>query len=163
MFDIIVYYDTIKGRKMNKEELARQISEAFSEIYYRAHPVYTNLLSHQAVRTLQLVHFQPGATIDTVAKHLGCAHNTASELVKRLAEKNLLTRQRRATDERSVELFLTPQGEMALYENTTLDIAKIAVCLQSLPDAESEQIVISLQLFLDKLKTIGEQNVADAG
>ena len=148
---------------MDKEELARQISDAFSEIYYRAHPVYTNLLSHQAVRTLQLVHFQPGATIDAVAKHLGCAHNTASELAKRLAEKEFLTRQRRATDERSVEIFLTPQGEAALHENTSLDVAQIAACLQNLPDAECERIMTSLLLLLDKLKTAGEQNVADAG
>jgi MarR family transcriptional regulator, organic hydroperoxide resistance regulator len=68
------------------QETVEALSRHFAAIYHCCHPTYTFSLSHQAVRTLQLIHFQPETTVSDLATHLGCAHNTASEIVHRLAE-----------------------------------------------------------------------------
>ncbi|MBH8603786.1 MULTISPECIES: MarR family winged helix-turn-helix transcriptional regulator [unclassified Thermoactinomyces] len=91
--------------------LAKQISDLFSQIYYHCHSkLYAIPLTHQAVRALQYVALNQASTVQSVAEYLGCASNTASEILRRLSEKGLLIRQRNKEDERVVELRVTEKG-----------------------------------------------------
>ncbi|WP_370541900.1 MarR family transcriptional regulator [Alicyclobacillus tolerans] len=66
-------------------------------------------LSHQAVRALQYVQMSGSTTIQQISSHLGCAQNTASEIVRRLRQKKLLEKHRRSDDER---VALKPRNQV---------------------------------------------------
>ncbi len=132
-------------------ETAKSLSRHFAAIYHYCHPIYTFSLSHQAVRTLQLIHYQPETTVSAIAAHLGCAHNTASEIVHRLAEKGLLLKERKDDDERTVVLSLTEQGTQALYEQTGLDVQRLLTCLEQLSPEEQTLIFNGVTLLAERL------------
>ena len=136
-------------------EAAESLSRHFAAIYHYCHPIYTFSLSHQAVRTLQFIHYQPEATVSDLAAHLGCAHNTASEIVQRLAEKGLLHKERRDDDERALVLSLTEQGTQALYEQTGLDVQHLFTCLNQLSSEEQERILSGVMLLAEQLAREG--------
>ena len=64
-----------------------------------------------------------------VADFLGCAANTASELVSRMASKGLIEKRRSDSDERFVNLCLTDAGRLALEEHVGLDVPNLAQAL----------------------------------
>ncbi|WP_018131193.1 MarR family winged helix-turn-helix transcriptional regulator [Effusibacillus pohliae] len=132
--------------------LAEELSAYFSEIYYHCHPSFSINLSHQAVRALQLTAIRGGVTVQDVAVHLGCAHNTASEIVRRLADKQLLVRTRRKEDERVVELRVTEFGRKILQEQTGLDVRKLSGVLAAMPAAEREKVHSGFALLLQHLR-----------
>ena len=134
------------------QEAGESLSHHFAAIYHYCHPCYTSSLSHQAVRTLQLVHYQPHTTISAIATHLACAHNTASEIVHRLAEKGLLSKERKDGDERTVVLALTEQGTQAVYEQTGLDVQRLLTCLQQLSSEEQALIFNGVMLLAERLE-----------
>jgi DNA-binding MarR family transcriptional regulator len=111
--------------------LAREISEAWGEIYFHAHPTFTIDLSHQSVRALQYVSLTDTPTVGGVAQHLDVRHHTASEIVARLENKGLVRRGRASTDRRHVTLELTAAGTSALSEHTGLDPEAVAEALAS--------------------------------
>jgi MarR family transcriptional regulator, organic hydroperoxide resistance regulator len=131
---------------------ARELSHLFSSIYYHCHPHFTVPLSHSSVRALHCIAMNPGATVREVAEHLGCAHNTASEILRRLDDKKLISRKRRKEDERVVELSLTPSGRKVLEEHTGLDIEKLDRLLSHIPKEEKEAIFKGFSLLLRRLK-----------
>ena len=133
------------------QEAAESLSRHFAAIYHYCHPIYTFSLSHQAVRTLQFIHYQPEATVSDVAAHLRSAHNTASEIVHRLAEKGLLHKKRKDDDERAVRLSLTEQGTQVLYEQTGLDVQHLSACLSQLSVEEQDLILSGVTLLAEHL------------
>ncbi len=134
------------------QQTAAALSRHFAAIYHYCHPTYTLSLSHQAVRTLQFIHHQPETTISDIATHLACAHNTASEIVHRLAEKGLLFKERKGNDERTVVLSLTEQGTQALYEQTGLDVKRLLACLEQLSSEEQALIFNGIMLLAERLE-----------
>lgn len=131
---------------------AAAISADYAAAYYHCHPRYTDSLSHQAVRALHFVAMEECATVGGVAKHLGSAPNTASEVLRRLLEKGLIRRQRQEGDERTVALSLTDAGRRALHEHVGLDVAKLERCLASLPERERRQIAAGVGLLRRRLE-----------
>lgn len=131
---------------------AQELSQMFASIYYHCHPQFTVPLSHSSVRALQCIAMNNGATVREVAKHLGCAHNTASEILRRLADKELVSRERRKDDERFVELKLTALGRKVLEEHTGLDTEKLECLLSNVPIEDKETIYKGFSLLLRLLK-----------
>ena len=111
-------------------ETASAISRNFAAIYHRCHPKYSIALSHQTVRVLQLLNEEQALTVQRVADFLGCAANTASELVSRLVSKRLVEKQRSEDDERVVFLRLTDIGRTAFDEHVGLDVSRLEKALQ---------------------------------
>ena len=97
-------------------------------------------ITHQAVRILQLLDKHSDAGINEVAKVLKISHNTASEHVKRLIEKNYIVKERSGEDQRRVILRLTGLGSDVLYRNTSLDDQKLSKVLDQL--SQEEKIII---------------------
>ncbi|MBU8543500.1 MULTISPECIES: MarR family winged helix-turn-helix transcriptional regulator [Roseomonadaceae] len=127
--------------------LARRLSDHHAAIYRHCHAPYTTPLSHQAVRALQYA-AEGGATIRSLGQAIGCATNTASEITRRLADKGLITKTRRSSDERVVEVSVTSQGMVVLREHTGLDEARLAACLARLTQAERDRIAEGMALLL---------------
>ena len=129
-------------------ESAKKISLAFSSVYFHCHPAFDIELSHQAVRALQYVQMGGPATIQQIATHLGCAQNTASEIVRRLRQKGFIEKVRRSDDERIVEVHLTDAGHQAVLQHTGLDIEHLAAQLEEVSPEERQQIEQGLSLLL---------------
>lgn len=118
-----------------------RLNDALTRIYYAAKRGYGADLSHRAIRVLQLTAMAAAAPcVHDVARGLGMAVSSASELLKRMERKGLIERRRMSSDERVVEISLTPAGEAALTEHTTLDPAKLAAALADLTPAEQETL-----------------------
>ncbi len=136
---------------------AKNISQCFADIYYYAHPHYSLILSHQAVRALQFLSRHPTARIEDVATYLACAHNTASEIVRRLADKDLIVRKRSQSDERVVHAQLTEFGNQILEENTGLALEKLVKGLTALLPHQREQITQGMTLLAQALETMKDE------
>lgn len=135
---------------------AQTIIDCFAAVTYYAHPHYSISLSHQAVRALHFLSRHPAARIDDVAMYLACAPNTASEIVRRLAEKDLIIRRRSLHDERVVHAHLTELGNQILEENTGLAREKLIACLAALPPQQREQITQGITLLAQALEKMKE-------
>jgi len=88
-----------------------------------------------------------------VATHLQISHNTASEHVKRMVEKNLLVKERGLQDERRVLLRLTESGEEVLHRNTSLDEEKLEQVMAQLGDKEREVVEQAFKILSEQAKT----------
>src|SRR3954463_8607574 len=53
---------------------------------------------------------RPGGQVGELARSLAIHQSTASNLVRRLAARGLIARQRRGRDQRAVQLFATKKG-----------------------------------------------------
>jgi DNA-binding MarR family transcriptional regulator len=144
------------GTKISSDlqRLAGDISAACAAIYRHCHPFYSAALSHQAVRALQFAS-EPGATIQTISSQLGCATNTGSEIVRRLAEKGFVKKLRQLDDERVVHVQTTSDGEKILVEQTGLDIQKLSARLENLREDERDKILTGLALLLSCVRGEG--------
>lgn len=71
--------------------------------------------------------------------------STATELIKRLQTKKVLTRERSKLDERTIEIRLTAAGEAALTEHTSLDPRKLSDGLNALTAQERETLIASVE------------------
>jgi DNA-binding MarR family transcriptional regulator len=126
---------------------SHEISTLYAEVYRYCHPTYTSPISHQAVRALQ--HISVGAlTVNELAERLRCAPNTASEIVKRLTARALVTKTRRKDDERVVDLTITGGGRAALEEHTGLDVERLRTRLAGLGEKEVRRIRDGLSALL---------------
>jgi DNA-binding MarR family transcriptional regulator len=137
------------GTKISSDlqQLAGDISATCAAIYRHCHPFYSAALSHQAVRALQLAS-EPNASIQTISIQLGCATNTGSEIVRRLAEKGFVKKVRQLDDERVVHVQITTDGERILIEQTGLDIKKLSARLENLCEDKRQKILTGLALLL---------------
>lgn len=115
-------------------DLAVRLNALLATLYQHARrEQYREDISHRTVRLLQFVALaETPPCIDDVSRFLGSAVSTASEQVKRLQRKGLLRRTRSKTDERVVEIALTPEGQATLDEHASLDPEKLRAALDRL-------------------------------
>ncbi len=129
-----------------------RVHDALVRLNFIARRGYGEDLSHRAVRVLQLTAMTaPPPCVHDVARGLGMAVSSASELLKRMERKGLIERRRMSSDERVVEISLTPAGNAALAEHTTLDQEKLADALTDLTPAERE----TLTALLERVARVG--------
>jgi len=96
-------------------------------------------LTVQQLRVLNLVAAEPGMTSQDLANGLAVSAPTASGLVDRLVEKDILERRHDPEDGRVRRLYLTELGEQAAREGDSLfERALVAVIqLMSLEDMQA--------------------------
>jgi DNA-binding MarR family transcriptional regulator len=78
---------------------------------------------------------RPGCQVGELARSLAIHQSTASNLVRRLAARGLLARQRRGRDQRVVQLFATKRGERVLKAAPQPLIGVLQQALSDLPPA----------------------------
>jgi MarR family transcriptional regulator, organic hydroperoxide resistance regulator len=129
-----------------------EINSYFTDIYFELHPLHQEVISHQSVRILQMVHKKQFVMIGDIAEHLSISHNTASEHVKKLESKGWLYKERYEKDQRKVYLHLTDHGVKILKKNTELDEEKLQIALDKLSEKERGQVVKAFQLLSEVSK-----------
>ncbi|MEI3605548.1 MarR family transcriptional regulator [Pseudogracilibacillus sp. SE30717A] len=129
-----------------------EINRYFSDIYFELHPIHQEVISHQSVRILQMVHKKQFVMIRDIAEHLSISHNTASEHAKKLVSNGWLYKERDDKDQRKVYLHLTELGVKILKKNTELDKEKLQAALDKLSDKEIIQVVKAFQLLSEVSK-----------
>lgn len=125
---------------MKSNETASRLSKLFSDIYFHCHPKFAVELSHQAVRVMQYIAVIGPTTIHTLSEHLGVAHNTTSEIVRRLQSKALVVKRRRHDDERVVEVTITEEGRKVVLQHTGLDIVRLTEALEGMSEKECNEM-----------------------
>ena len=132
---------------------AGRLAEMLVDINFYARQPYIFDLSHQSIRALQFINrAETPPRVDEIAKMLGTAASTASELAKRMERKGLITRRRSKIDERVVEIRLTDAGQEALANHTSADPKKLRAGLASLPDPQRRELIAAAEALLDALK-----------
>jgi DNA-binding MarR family transcriptional regulator len=122
------------------------INHNWTDIYYLLHCVHQENISHQAIRLLQHIEKKEETTIGDLATYIDVTHNTASEHIKRLIKKGLVSKERSVEDERKVFVILTEEGREVLNRNTRLDDEKLKKVLENLNSSEIE--IIEKAFFL---------------
>lgn len=137
---------------MELENSVRIINEQWTDIYYLLHYVDKDNLTHQAIRLLQYIDKNKETTIGDLAKHINTSANTASEHIKRLIKKGLVTKQRSEADERKTIVKITEEGKYTLHRHTNLDEAKLKKIFDSLSNSELEIIQKAFSILSEEAK-----------
>ncbi|SER56348.1 MarR family winged helix-turn-helix transcriptional regulator [Salipaludibacillus aurantiacus] len=122
------------------KNLVNNINEKWTDIYHSLHYIHQENISHQAVRLLQHIEKREALTVGDLADYIGVSHNTASEHIKRLIKKGLVSKKRSSEDERRVFVIMTPEGRGVLNKHTRLDEDKLENVLENLSDSEAETV-----------------------
>jgi DNA-binding MarR family transcriptional regulator len=97
--------------------------------------------------------------MNEVARSLGVAMSTATQLADRLERLGLVERRADPADRRVVRLALTEAGRSAIAEHARERDARIAVAMQRLTPVEREAVLNGLRL----LETAARQNETAPG
>jgi DNA-binding MarR family transcriptional regulator len=89
---------------------------------------------------LRLVAARPGIGVAEAAQELHLAPNTVSTLVGKLADEDLLRRERSAPDGRSVRLAVTGKGQARIEEFRDLRAELAGRALAGLPGADRQAL-----------------------
>lgn len=146
---------------MKHSDSVHRLSEMFSSIYFYCHPKFEIELSHQAVRLMQFIAMTGPATIHSLSGHLNVAHNTASEIVRRLQAKNLVVKQRKRDDERVVEVTLTEEGNKTLLQHTGLDIVLLAEALGEMSEGDRADVHNAFATLLQAVRGTSDDSVGN--
>ncbi|MGG2066191.1 MarR family winged helix-turn-helix transcriptional regulator [Bacillus sp. S14(2024)] len=123
------------------------LNKHWETIYFYLRHEYEENLSHQAIRILQMISRKEAQTISNIAAKLHLSHNTASEHIKRLIQKEFVVKERSKQDERVVIVKLTKIGQQALAAHTLLDEAKLKQIGEKLSKEEKELIQSAFELL----------------
>jgi DNA-binding MarR family transcriptional regulator len=142
----------------HKKSAAQEIAATVSTLYFHLKRDYSEDLIHRSVRVLQFISMFDGQPrIDDVRQYLALSPNAASEMVKQLASKGLVDRNRSTSDERVVELALTIKGKQMLKEQTEMDVTKLSACLKALKAEDAHALVEGLRALLVEAQGLSEK------
>lgn len=95
-------------------------------------------------------------TVSDLARDLGLERNSASQLVERLVQRGLASRDRSDVDRRQVILELTPLGHEALVG--ALDgLASLSALASDIPLHELAAVEDALHLLNERVASLGER------
>lgn len=133
-----------------KKEVA-QLNHLWTDIYYQLRYQHQEKITHQSVRIMQVIQNEENVGIKEIAQSIQVSHNTASEHVKRLLEKNYVCKRRRMEDERKVILELTSLGNTVLHRHSSLDDEKLNQLLfEKMSNEERELILKAFSLMKER-------------
>ena len=131
----------------------KELNQYWTDIYFHLHYPHKEKITHQVVRILQLTDKEEEIGVNEIAAYIKVSHNTASEHVKRMMEKNYLTKEKDPLDERRVILRLTDVGRDVLHRNTSLDEEKLEQVMNQLKDNEKELVEQAFKILSERAKT----------
>jgi DNA-binding MarR family transcriptional regulator len=104
-------------------------------------------LSVVQFRTLTFLNRNPGASLATVAGHLGLTPPTVSKMISAMVANHLVTRWDSSSDRRRVTLTLTDQGQALLEKAHNGTQARLTEILTRLAPAERETVHQAFQFL----------------
>ncbi|WP_419878253.1 MarR family winged helix-turn-helix transcriptional regulator [Brevibacillus centrosporus] len=132
-------------------KVTAQLNQLWTDIYYQLRYTHKEKLTHQSVRIMQIIEKEIEAGIKDIAEKMELSHNTASEHVKRLLEKEYVFKTRSMEDERKVILKLTDMGKEILHRHSSLDEEKLEHLLsEKMTEAERQSILAAFALLKER-------------
>lgn len=133
---------------------AEQFEKLYTRLWAALHrPDDPDLTQHER----ELLHHVPadgGVDLTALARHLALPKSTASVLVKDLARRGFLIRQRDPADERRLSLVLTEQGRTRVAADSVLDPNRLARALASLGTEDREALLRTLGRLVDAAESL---------
>lgn len=131
------------------------LNQLWTDIYYQLRYNHQEKITHQAIRILQVIQKEDEIGIKEIAEAIQVSHNTASEHIKRLLEKNYVFKTRSLEDERKVILRLTDLGSDVLHRHSSLDEEKLKEVLFEKMSVEERKIIIeAFTLLKERAKDV---------
>jgi DNA-binding MarR family transcriptional regulator len=121
-----------------------QFEQLYSRIWMALHKPDDPDLSQHERQFLHHVPVHGSASLTELARHLALPKSSASVIVKSLARRGFLTREREAADERRLRIELTATGRARVQADTVLEPALLASALGRLPVRERTALLRSL-------------------
>ncbi|ODG90158.1 MarR family transcriptional regulator [Gottfriedia luciferensis] len=138
---------------MDKE--IKQLNQLWTDIYYLLRYKHKENITHQSVRILQIIDKEAEVGIKDISEGIKVSHNTASEHVKRLLEKQYVYKTRGEIDQRKVILMLTDLGKEVLLQNSSLNEEKLQQLLfKQMTEEERETIMKAFNLMKERAQNV---------
>jgi DNA-binding MarR family transcriptional regulator len=157
----------LKGQR--KANGGFELSEAPSHLIRRCQQFYGDLyareagsreLTKQQFTLLCALEHNEGASQTTLVEITGIDRSTLAEMVRRMLERGLLSRERTEEDQRANAIAISPSGRKALRSaRNAADRAERAL-LDALPAPERQKFVKSLSQIASAAETYGANGAA---
>ena len=121
------------------------------------------LLSIPQLRTLAYLHRHPGSCLFQVADHLGVTRPTASAIVERLVQRDLVTRTEDPRERRRVILRLTPLGTRHFQRVRQSTHGWMVTALSRLSPERLRQITQGVTLLAEPFKGMATRDGHEKG
>ncbi|MEI9997114.1 MAG: MarR family transcriptional regulator [Rhizomicrobium sp.] len=119
--------------------LLKRCSQFFGDLY--AHEVGSSELTKQQFTLLAALEHNEGASQTALVEITGIDRSTLAEMVRRMLEKGLLSRERTEEDQRANSVAISPSGRKALRAARTASDRAEKALLDPLPPAERQRLV----------------------
>ncbi|GLI10530.1 MarR family transcriptional regulator [Paenibacillus tyrfis] len=131
-----------------------QLNQLWTDIYYHLRYNHKEKITHQSIRIMQVIQKEIEAGIKDIAEAMELSHNTASEHIKRLLEKQYVCKARSKADERKVVLKLTETGNEVLHRHSSLDEEKLELLFAEMTEAERQSVIDAFTLLKEKAEHV---------
>jgi DNA-binding MarR family transcriptional regulator len=135
--------------------LLKRCSQYFGDLY--AHEIGSNELTKQQFTVLAALEHNDGISQTALVEITGIDRSTLAEMVRRMLEKGLLSRERTEEDQRANAVVISQNGRKALRAARTASERAEKAMLDALPPAERQRFV----KLLAAVATAGESYAAN--
>ena len=119
--------------------LIKRCAQYFGDLY--AHEAATSDLTKQQFTLLTALEHHDGASQTALVDITGIDRSTLAEMVRRMLDKGLLSRERTEEDQRANAVAISPSGRKALRSARTASERAERALLESLPAMERQRFV----------------------
>jgi DNA-binding MarR family transcriptional regulator len=131
--------------------LIRRCAQYFGDLY--AHEVGASDLTKQQFTLLAALEHNDGASQTGLVEITGIDRSTLAEMVRRMLDKGLLSRERTEEDQRANSVVISPSGRKALRIARSASDRAEKTLMERLPPAERQRLV----RMLSQIATAGEE------
>ena len=135
-----------------RKQLNTLMSQAFrqlrSSIYEGSSLTELNV---QQLRTLFLLHVQETTNMSEISNRLGVGLPTVTNLVSKLEEKGLVSREHDTTDRRVVFCSVTERGKAEIEQLWSVRKEQIAKLAESLSEEDVKLVTQAMEIILEAL------------
>src|ERR1700742_3805813 len=137
--------------------LLKRCSQFFGDLY--AHEVGSGELTKQQFTLLAALEHNDGVSQTALVEITGIDRSTLAEVVRRMLEKGLLSRERTEEDQRANAVAISPAGRKALRSARNASDRAERALLEALPVPERQKFVRALA----QIAQAGESFAANGG
>src|ERR1700754_4903467 len=119
--------------------LLKRCTQFFGDLY--AHEIGSSELTKQQFTLLAALEHNDGASQTALVDITGIDRSTLAEMVRRMLEKGLLSRERTEEDQRTNALVITPGGRKSLRSARSASERAEKALLDAIPAAERQRFV----------------------
>ncbi|HJW40814.1 MAG TPA: MarR family winged helix-turn-helix transcriptional regulator [Rhizomicrobium sp.] len=141
--------------------LLKRCAQFFGDLY--AHEAGSTELTKQQFTLLAALEHNEGVSQTALVEITGIDRSTLAEMVRRMLERGLLSRERTEEDQRANSVAISPSGRKALRAARTASERADKALLDPLPPVERQRFVKLLAMVASAGEAFGENGHAPKG